>query len=104
MLARRTARQGDRVGAVTYSVRWVCPKADRQARTRREDLRACWYLMRTLVMAIAAVAELCPHLAAGNAQMRLLVDPTAFTIDHRAVALRTLVVACDRCPAAVHRT
>ena len=104
MLARRTARQGDRAGVITHSVQWVCPKADREAHTSREQLRSCWWLFRSLVMALSSVSEHCPHLSAGQAAARLVVNGTAFTIDHRPVALRTLVVACDRCPAGPPRT
>ncbi|WP_033819766.1 hypothetical protein [Kitasatospora sp. MBT63] len=100
MLSRRAARQGDRPGVVTHSVQWVCPKADREARTSREQVHASWWLFRTLVMAISAVAEQCPHLGTDHVAARLVVNDTAVTIDHRPVALRTLVVACDRCPAA----
>ncbi len=98
MLDRRAVRLGEFGGVITHHARWACPKADRESRIRREQLRAGWYLMRSLVMAIAAVAERCPHLASGHARARLLVDPYAFTVDHRPVALRTLVVACARCP------
>lgn len=90
----------------THVRRWVCVKADGNYsglwdvphEPEKDWFRRAWWVMRSMVAVWWLLADECPQVRNGDAVMSYGVDPTRFTIDHRAVALRVLVAQCTCCP------
>jgi hypothetical protein len=78
--------------------RYTCPSADWDGVHEPTPERRLFWSMRSLASAYLTMVKACPAVARRQTRMLLHIDPTAFTVQYRPVALRTLLTSCHCCP------
>lgn len=77
---------------------YTCPKADWDGVHEQRPAARLFWSMYSLAGAYLAMEKICPAVTRGEAQMRLHIDQTAYTVEYRPVAARTLLTSCYCCP------
>jgi hypothetical protein len=90
------------MSVVVHRQAYVCRPAEAwrhpSHETSRQRMLRTWWTMRSLVWARHTLAARCPAVAAGRAMESLVIRDAEFTVEHRPVALRVYLAACDTCP------